>query len=214
MYQTRNSYSFQQPAADERAQSRLNWLLAENEREANRRVFRNSLEEEEVLLMSRPIPTRKAYGRFGLLLGTLPPAAIFLKLFGYGIPGLFEDVLFPLLLCLGMNVVCALVGRWMGLVLARPMEKLERGSWIKMLLLSPFIGFAWALLTGAAGGAVALLFGAVYGAIFAIPVGLLAFTFFPPLHRLLARGGMIDARHFWPLACGVVLMITALILGM
>ena len=83
MYQTRNSYDFQQPAADEGTQSRLSWLLAENEREANRRVFRNSLEDEEMLLMRHPLPPRKAYGIFGLLLGTFPPAAIFIKLFMY-----------------------------------------------------------------------------------------------------------------------------------
>ncbi|MCA1555820.1 MAG: hypothetical protein LC747_03925 [Acidobacteria bacterium] len=33
------------------------------------------------------------------------------------------------------------------------------------------------------------------------------------LRLIMARGGMIDARHFWPLACGVVFTITALILS-
>ena len=33
-------------------------------------------------------------------------------------------------------------------------------------------------------------------------------------HSPLARGGMIGARPFCPLACGVVMVISALILGM
>lgn len=215
MYQTRNSYDFQQPAADESAQSRLSWLLSVNQDEARRQRFlRHAHVEEEMLMMQRPIPMRKAFGLFGLLLGTFPPAAIFLKLCGYGIPSLGRDTLFLCFLCLAMNFICALVGRWMGLGLAKMIGNLEQGSWIRMLLLLPLIGLAWAIPTGAAGGVVAFIYGAVFGAVFAMPVGLMAFTLFLPLHRLLARGGMIDARHFWPLACGIVLMIAALILGM
>jgi hypothetical protein len=42
---------------------------------------------------------------------------------------------------------------------------------------------------------------------------MLAFAAFAPLHRLLARGGMIDARHLAPLAWGINLAISALILS-
>ena len=75
------------------------------------------------------------------------------------------------------------------------------------------MGFAWGAITGAAGGAICFGIGAIFGALYAAPVGTLAFILFTPLHRLLARGGMIDARHFWPLACGVTMTITALILS-
>jgi len=193
----------------------LTWLLDVNQWEAQRqRLFRDRLEEEEMLLMRHPLAVRKAYGLFGLLLGTFAPAAIFLKLFGYGlVPGHF-NFLGLSGLCLVMNALCAMMGYCMGSTLATRIDQMEHGSWLKTLLLSPAMGLAWAIPTGAVGGAIVILIGSVYGAIIAMPVGFLAFGLFMPLHRLLARGGMIDARHFWPLACGVVMAIVALILGM
>lgn len=171
-----------------------------------------------MLLMRRPVPARKAYALFGLLLGLLPPAAIFHLMVGYplmntrGVGASERLTLF--LFCLVMNGVCCLVGRGMGVSLARRAGELERGPWAKMLALSALLGVLWAVVTGAAGGAVVFLFGAIFGALFALPVGALGFLLFTSLHRLVARGGMIDARHLWPLACGVALFIAAMILGM
>lgn len=89
--------------------------------------------------MRHPISAHKAYGLAGLLLGVLPPAAIFARLFGYGLGG----------------------------------------------------------------GSLNMAFG--------IPIGSLAFLIFAVLHRTLERGGMIEARHFVPLACGITAIITVLI---
>ncbi len=75
------------------------------------------------------------------------------------------------------------------------------------------VGALWGLTTGAVGGVWFFGFGSFFGALIALPVGMLGFALFTPLHRLMARGGMIDARHFWPLAGGVVFTITALILS-
>jgi hypothetical protein len=214
MYQTYTSSGIQPFDANERVEASLNWLLEVNQWEANQqRIFRSTLEEEEMLLLRRPLPMRQAYALFGLLLGTCPPAAIFIKACGYGIAMGQRDSSGAIALCLVMNVICAFVGGWAGSALARKIGELERDSWIKMLIFSPLMGLAWAIPTGAAGGAIVFLIGSIFGAIVAMPVGLLAFVMFMPLHRLLARGGMIDARHFWPLACGVVMFISALILG-
>jgi hypothetical protein len=46
-----------------------------------------------------------------------------------------------------------------------------------------------------------------------LPFGLAGFLLFAICHRLLARGGMMDARHFWPVASGIALASAALILG-
>ncbi len=81
-----------------------------------------------------------------------------------------------------------------------------------MLPMAAAFGILWALVTGAAGGAIFFGIGAIFGAVCAIPVGIAAFLIFTPIHRLLAHGGMIDARHFWPLALGIVAVITMLIL--
>jgi hypothetical protein len=192
----------------------LNWLLQANQLEANRQQhFRNALEEEEMLLMLHPIATQRAFALFGMLLGLLPPAAIFFKLI-FSAPGhyFFQAGWLSLFLC--MNVVCCLAGACLGSKLSRMVVTVEQDSWSRMLIESVIIGFIWGAGTGALGGVIIMGIGALIGATFAIPVGALAFGLFIPLHRLLARGAMIDARHFWPLACGVVLTITALILSL
>jgi hypothetical protein len=83
-----------------------------------------------------------------------------------------------------------------------------------MLLMLPLMGTVWGAVAGGAGGLVFFGIGSLFGIVCAVPVGIVAFTLFTPLHRLLARGGMIDARHFWPLACGINMIVSALILGM
>jgi uncharacterized membrane protein YedE/YeeE len=113
-----------------------------------------------------------------------------------------------------MNLVCCLVGRVLGAGLGRRVDALERRSWPVMLLASLALGLLWGLGTGAAGGAVAFVVGAVFGAACAVPVGMPAFVVFTTLHRLLARGGMIEERHLWPLAFGTTCTIAALILGL
>lgn len=201
-------------AAGSDESARLNWLLAENEREAERRrLFRTVQEEEQLLLMTHPLSVQQAFERFGMLLGGFPPAAIFYKIFGHGLSHSKPALEFILLL-LAMNAVCCLAGRYFGSRLSRMVASIERDCWSLMIFESSIVGVLWGLGAGAAGGLLFFGFGAIAGAICAIAVGTIAFGLFVPLHRLFARGGMIDARHFWPLACGVVISITALILGL
>lgn len=166
-------------------------------------------------LMRRPLPAKKAYALLGTLLGTLPPATIFLKIFSSRFSTDFSDRgFFLFFLCAAMNVVCCLVGRRMGSLLGQQADELRRASWTKALLLYLCMGFGWGIVTGAAGGVLFVVIGAFFGALCASLVGALAFALFGPLHRLLSRGGMIDARHLWPLAYGITLMTVALILGL
>jgi hypothetical protein len=198
-------------------ESRLNRLLEANAREGHRRsLFRDSREEEQMLLMSHPLTAPRAYALFGMLLGALPPAIIFARVFGYGFTRelVGDSSAFLLFLCLAMNVVCCLMGRVMGTALSRSLERMNRWSWSTMLLMLPLIGASWGAVAGAVGGFLFFGIGALFGIVCALPVGMIAFTLFAPLHRLLARGGMIDARHFWPLACGVTMIVSALILGL
>jgi hypothetical protein len=183
--------------------------------ERHAQLFRNAREEEALRLMRRPLATRDAFARFGLLLGSLVPAAIFYRMFHYGIDPRGSDAaqLFMPLLLLAMNGTCCLVGEKMGAVLGGNIDTYERASWHWTSACAMVAGAFWGLTTGAAGGSLFFGIGALFGAFIALPVGLLGFLLFTLLHRLMARGGMIDARHFWPLACGVVLAITALILS-
>jgi hypothetical protein len=200
------------------ARARLNWLLAANAYEAQQRsLFRYAGEEEQMLLMQRPVPTKHAYALFGLLLGALPPAAIFARLLGYGADGSMRAVASDgalFFLCLVMNVVCCLVGYAMGSCLSRAALKLERQSWLKMFLMMPLVGAAWGGVAGVSGGFFFFGVGAFFGAACAIPIGIAGFLMFAIFHRLLERGGMIEACHFLPLACGITTIIAALIMGM
>lgn len=169
--------------------------------------------------MRRPVATREAFQRFGLLLGVLVPAALFYRMFNYGFgesgssfERLYFPLFFPLLLC-AMNVACGSMGWKMGGVFGSRINNYERASWHRMCACAIWAGALWGVTTGSVGGVLFFGFGSLFGALIALPVGMLAFLLFTPLHRLMARGGMIDASHFWPLACGVVLTITALILG-
>lgn len=206
-------------AKQDDAGARLNWLLRANALEAERaRLFRFAGEEEQMLLMRKPVSAEKAYALFGLLLGALPPAAIFTRLLGYGIGGgslhITKGSGAIFFLCLLMNVVCALVGYWLGIGLSHAALKLERQSWFRVFLLMPLLGAAWGGLAGLAGGVLFFGIGALFGAACAIPIGATAFLLFAVFHRLLERGGMIETRHFLPLACGITAIITALVLGM
>src|SRR5256885_4974763 len=73
----------QRTVAESATDARLNWLLAANAREAERhKLFRHPHEEEEMLRMRRPVTLERAYTLFGMLLGMLPPAAFFIRIFG------------------------------------------------------------------------------------------------------------------------------------
>jgi hypothetical protein len=191
--------------------ARLNWLTHWNA-EAERRLhlFRNAREEQELLSMRRPLTTEQTYARFGLLLGALVPAAIFLR----ALLALetHERTIFFMLFSI-MNLICALVGWRMGRLTGRNVAQIERRGWNRMFFHALGKGMAWGAATGAAGGLIVFGLGALVGAAIATPIGIAAFAVFTLLHRLMARGGMIDARHFWPLASGVVLTISALILS-
>lgn len=199
------------PIADQPVDARLKWLHEANAAESAR-LARERL-EEETMMMRRPVSMRRAYALFGLLLGTLPPAAIFYRLFG-NILGHSTEAGWLFLLLLAMNVACAAAGRFVASRLSGAAETVESGSWPRLLVLSPFLGMVWGALTGALGGLIFFVIGAFFGALCAMIVGVLTFSLFMPLHRSLARGGMIEAGHLWPLACGVTMAITALILGL
>jgi hypothetical protein len=189
----------------------LRWLLAANAlSRAESRLFRNNLEREEMLLMQKPVATRGAMGVFGLTMGGIPSAAIFYRLFD-----LFhlDPFSFLSLMAVVMFAVCLWAGRSVGRSLATTVDGIERQSWIRMLIMAFFAGISWGAATGAAGGAVFFGIGAPFGAFCAADVGAIGFPIFLSLHRILSRGGLIEAQHLWPISIGVACVLAALILG-
>ena len=204
------------PARRDDVDARLSRLVAlDAEAERRARQFRTPREEREMLMMRRPFNVARAFAFFGLLLGTLPPAAIFIRLFGYGLGGNPEwGHLAFLRLCLAMNFLCAVMGQQMGRVVGRSIiEDTGRRSWARTLLVALPAAVVWGISTGAAGGVLFFGIGAIFGAVCALAVALPCFVAFTTLHRLLARGGMIDARHLRPLAWGVAATAAALVLS-
>jgi hypothetical protein len=175
-----------------------------------RRRLARAEEERRVLSMHRPLTTEEAYRWFGTFLGLLPPLAIFER-FLAGTRG--DDALWVVALCVGMNVVCCLVGRWFGGRLGRWAGNPRTRSRVNFALLIFVMAVAWSAVTGGLGGVLFFGIGAIFGVFFAAPVAFAAFPVFAILHRLISRGGMIEARHTWPLAFGIPLTIAAMIMS-
>jgi hypothetical protein len=192
---------------------RLNTLLAANaEIAAQKSQYGSERERMEADLMIAPIGSEQAFAYFGLLLGTFPPFSIFLKFFIESGTGRSEKVwIFGVALI--VSILSALVGYFFGKVIGRWVLRIESGPWGKMLLMAPLIGLLWGLTSGAAGGIVIFGIGAIVGAVIGGAVGAVALPVFAIFHRLLKRGGSIDARHFLPLAFGVTFTICSFILG-
>lgn len=188
--------------------ARIDWLKAEAARTEPAARIRREAEELAVLSMRAPLAPTEAFARFGMLLGLLPPAAIFHRIQGY-------DEMFPLLLV--MNVVCCAVGRACGSYLFRQVHdeasNSRLASWMRLLLASVLFGFGWGVVTGASGGVLFFGIGALFGIICAVPVGVLGYAAFTLLHAAFARGGLIEADRLWPIAFGVSGVIAALVLG-
>ena len=211
MYDTGGSYSVCQPTTqDIHIAQRMNWLRHEIDRDARRRRLTWEKEEGRALSMQQPLTTEQAYRRFGTFLGLLPPFALFER-FLAGTRG--DDALWVVALCVAMNVVCCLVGRWYGGVLGHWAGNLRTYTRVKFAFVVLAMAVAWSVVTGGLGGVPFFGIGAAFGPFFAAPVAFVGFPAFAILHRLISRGGMIEARHTWPLAFGIPLTIAAMIMG-
>lgn len=189
----------------------MNWLRAEIARDERQGKSFRTAHPERAQALGVALSTAEAYAWFGTFLGLFPPFALFCRMFLSGIKS--NEALGIGLFCLGMNAVCCLVGRRFGAYLGRKIGDPGAWTWPMYIFSSLLMAVAWALVTGAAGGAVAFGFGAVFGIICAVPVALVAFPLFATLHRWAARGGMIEERQLWPLVFGIPIIIAALILS-
>lgn len=209
MYDTGGSYSVCQPTTqDIHIAQRMSWLRQEIDSDAQRRHLTWEKEEGRALSMQQPLTTEQAYRWFGTFLGLLPPLALFDRVLANsnGNPGPW-----PVVFCVGMNVICCFVGRVFAGYLGRWMSNPRTRTRTSFAFLIFVIAVAWSAVTGGAGGALFFGVGALVGAFIAAPVALVGFPAFAILHRLISRGGMIEARHVWPLAFGIPLTIAAMI---
>lgn len=193
---------------------RLNALLAANAETARQKaMYRTDREQLEADLMKSPLTIEKTFAYFGLLLGTFPPIALFIK-FAQGMSDFRRESLWLIGVFSIINLLSAVVGYFSGKFIGKSVRELEKLSWTKMLLIAPFIGLVWGILAGGAGGVIVFVIGAIFGAFFGGLVGTAAMPAFITLHRLLKKGDLIEQKHFFPIAFGITFVICSFILGL
>lgn len=210
MYDTGGSYSVCRPTTqDVHITQRLSWLGQELDPKVQHRRLMWEKEQNRALSMQRPVTTEQAYRLFFTFLGLIPPFALYNRFVTGAEPDYFPWVW----LFVAMNVTCCLVGRWFGGYIGRwagnPRQRSR--AWLALFIIG--MALFWSVVTGGLGGALFFLIGALFGPFFAAPVALAGFPVFAILHRLISRGGMIEARHAWPLAFGIPLTIAAFIMS-
>jgi hypothetical protein len=199
--------------SSELAYQRLNTLLEINAKTAQAKMLYKSEQEKlEAELMRHPLDAIKTFSYFGLLLGTFPPAAIFIKFLTES-PNFRMENLWVLGVIFIINIITATVGFFSGKLIGKMVRDVETYSWWLMLLLLPLIGMFWGVLAGGAGGVIVFLFGALFGGMFGALVGGAALPVFTVLHRLLKKGEAIELKYFMPLAFCLNFKICAFIIG-
>ena len=212
MYDTGGSYSVCRPTTqDVHLAQRLSWLKQETDPGAQRRRLAFAGEERRARAMRRPLATEQAYRLFGTFLGLLPPLAMFERMIME--THSHAEIFWFVAICAGMNATCCLVGRWFGGYLGRWAGDPRQRSRVGFAFVVFVMAISWSVVTGGLGGALFFGIGAIFGPFFAAPVALVGFPAFAILHRLISRGGMIEARQVWPLAFGIPLAIAALIVS-
>lgn len=199
--------------SDELARKRLDTLLALNAETAREKsLYASDEEKTEAGMMKNPLSTEQTFAYFGLLLGTLPPAALFTR---FLLDTRFRpEEAWILGVIAVVNLISAVVGYFSGKLIGKIVRETEKASWTKMILLLPFIGILWGILAGGAGGIIIFVIGAIFGAMFGAAVGVFALPAFTIFHRLLKRGDKIDRKHFLPLAFGITFIVSAFMLGL
>ncbi len=199
---------------DKLAQQRLDKLLAINaETVREKSLYHSDREKTEAAMMKNPLSTVQAFSYFGLILGAFSPAAIFGR-FLIDSSGLRSEDIWILGVIAIVNILSAVVGFFSGKLVGKMVREVENYSWGIMLLILPFIGVLWGIITGGASGIIILIVGAFFGAILGAMVGSVALPAFALLHRLLKKGEVIDRKLFLPMAFGITFIICGFILGL
>ncbi|MGQ0541082.1 MAG: hypothetical protein ACT4O9_04425 [Blastocatellia bacterium] len=194
--------------------ARLRILLELNSLSAKETsAFRDERERFEAETMKLPIRSGNAFALFGLMIGLFPPAAINLKIF-FQNGGFQTDDLVIAALFVVANAVTATVGYYTGFLVSRLVKLASMFSFSNNVILTIFIGLICGIVSGGVGGIFILIFGAFFGSIIGGITGAVVLPVFTLLHRLLSRGGLIELKHFLPIAFGIAFSASAFILGL
>jgi hypothetical protein len=199
--------------SDEYTTGRLNLILAANaEIRREKSWYACEREKLESELIKNPLSSEKSFAYFGLMLGALTPASIFVRVLLESGSFRSKEIWIVGVMAI-VNLISAMMGFFSGKLIGKIVRETEKLAWWKMLLLLPFIGILWGIMAGGAGGIIIFVFGAIFGAALGALVGSLALPFFTVFHRLLKRGDLIERDQFIPVALGTTLVVCGFILG-
>lgn len=146
---------------------------------------------------------------FGFAIGTVPTAAILLRLF------VMDSSPKPVVILLAVlaTAVTGLVGYLTAGFTSAALDRVLSTSFLRSLLLVPIIGLAWGIISGAAGGLFLFVLGALVGGVIGGMVAGTGLPLFVGLFNLTAEEGEISVKRFLPIAAGISGSAAALFLG-
>jgi hypothetical protein len=167
-------------------------------------------------VMTSRIDSKKAFGYFGLLIGTLPPFALVLRAFSEIEPGerLSSSVLGFLGLLTLAGVLTGLTGYVSRKFVSSAVDRSSRFRLPNRILMLSLIGAVWGAVSGAVGGLALFVIGSIFAGITGAVVGAVALPLLIGLRSLVGHGDFIEMRHFLPIAFGITFTLCALILGL
>ena len=198
--------------SDRIVEQRLAHLLRLNADIARRKsLFKSEPQRRKAMLMTRPMDSRRAFGIFGAMMGSLPPLALAVQILVDSrgrLTGLF-------LLIAAAAVVTTIVAFQIGRsYVPGALRYISGFSLPNRLALWSFLGLVWGAVSGAAGGLLILLVGSIFAGIVGAMIGAIAVPLMVGLHSSVRVGDFIETKHFLPIAFGVILSICAFILGL
>lgn len=196
----------------EESSQRLERLLQVNSAIADhKRLYPTEREAFESQTMRYPLGPDTVFPYFGLMLGSLPPASIFIA---FTIAkGIQHAEFWPTVIMSITTFVSSVVGYYSGILVGKSVKGLFGASFSRRTLACLAIGILWGISAGAAGGLFIFIIGAFFGAVIGGLVGAVSLTAFSIPYFALKRGGMIELSHFLPLSLGITFSICAFVLG-
>lgn len=187
-------------------------LLLNAEIARDKQLYPTERDRINVSLLTSPIDSKESIGYFGLLIGTLPPFALLLKLVGETASGWQMSALFLSLLAVA-GIATGLAGFASRRFVASAIESSSRLRLPNRIAALSLIGLAWGTASGAIGGLFIFVIGSIFAGILGGVVGAIALPLMIGLRSLVSHGDLVEMRHFRPIALGITLTLCALILG-
>ncbi len=211
---TRSEHYSKCPDSDDRiVEQRVAALLKINAEIAREKiVYRNDRERLDAFLMTYPIDSRKAFAYFGLMIGSLPPFALVLKIISETMPPSSIPIMFLVLLT-AAGVMTGIAGYASARFIPSAIDRVSHFGLPNRIALLTLIGFGWGAVSGAVGGLFLFIVGAIFAGIVGGIIGAVTFPVLVVLFSSLRRGDFIEMKHFLPIAFGITLSLCAFILS-